>query len=75
MEIKLTKKVTIQHPIKSDVIEVIGYEESIKDKFVVARCLVAGLTQDIMLWQGEEYDKLGQWTDEDVLQKILMIFA
>ena len=24
----------------------------------------------IVLWQGEEYDAIGQWTDQDVINKI-----
>jgi hypothetical protein len=30
--------------------------------------------RDIELWSGDEYDKIGNWTDEDVIARMLELF-
>jgi hypothetical protein len=42
------------------------------EKKVVVRTLELG---EITLWQGEEYDEVGQWTDADVENKIKELYS
>lgn len=42
-----------------------------KNKRVTVKTLELG---SIILWEGSEYDKVGQWTDDDVKDRILEIY-
>jgi hypothetical protein len=40
--------------------------------------LVSAYTKEIgtiVLWSGEDYDKIGQWTDNDVKEKLLSLYS
>lgn len=41
-------------------------------KLVQAQTQEAGM---VILWQGEEYDNIGQWTDTDVINRIIELYA
>jgi hypothetical protein len=43
------------------------------EKKVVA--FTKDLHEPIVLWTGEEYDNIGQWTNSDVLARVEEIFA
>jgi hypothetical protein len=36
----------------------------------IVRVFIEELDNPILLWEGEEYDNIGQWTDEDVIEKL-----
>jgi len=40
----------------------------------IVRCLVQELGGPTILWEGEEYDAIGQWTDTDVDNRLLEIY-
>lgn len=42
-----------------------------KNKRVTVKTLELG---SIILWEGSEYDNIGQWTDDDVKDRILEIY-
>jgi len=39
------------------------------------KVFIQELRQPITLWEGEEYDKIGQWTDVDVKDKLLSLLV
>ncbi len=48
----------------------------IKDNFksviaVISFDAIGARTKEIILWEGEDYTKIGNWTDEDVQKRIL----
>lgn len=53
---------------KVEIIEVI---DNSKSKIVSAKTNEFGT---VILWKGEEYDTIGQWTDTDVINKIKSIY-
>jgi hypothetical protein len=32
----------------------------------IVRCFIEELEQPVVLWEGDAYDSIGQWTDSDV---------
>ena len=34
-----------------------------------------GFTGNIVLWEGQSYDAIGQWTDQDVENRIIELFS
>jgi predicted ATP-grasp superfamily ATP-dependent carboligase len=36
--------------------------------------VISEINHSITLWEGEEYDNIGQWTDQDVINKINELF-
>ncbi len=36
----------------------------------VVRCFIEELEEPIVLWKGEAYDAIGQWTDADVTNRL-----
>ncbi len=43
-----------------------------KQKFV--RCFISELNEPVTLWEGDEYDAIGQWVDTDVEKKLKELF-
>jgi len=41
----------------------------------IVRCFVAELNDAIVLWQGQDYDDIGQWTDTDVELRLKELFS
>lgn len=39
------------------------------------RVFVKELKEPVVLWSGEAYDEVGQWTDADVEAKLLELFS
>jgi hypothetical protein len=58
-------KITIEELIVS---EIIDSPEMKEVKAIIDRLGI------ITLWQGEAYDKIGQWTDKDVESKLLELY-
>ena len=72
---KLDKEIIIQKEISIDQFEIVKYQESRSDKWL--ECTVYLYKKDelieeksYILWRGEEYDKIGQWTDDDAINKL-----
>jgi hypothetical protein len=70
-----SKKVVKQIPARSieiSKIEILSIEDSAINKKVIAR--VKGFPGQIVLWEGDAYDAIGQWTDADVATRIKEIY-
>lgn len=52
-------------------LEVAYIIDNYADKKVVAH--TKSILKDVVLWEKEAYDAIGQWTDEDVKQRLLQI--
>ncbi len=63
------KEVVVVKEIKKTITEltILELKDSPEQKKVQAFVQELGL---VTLWQGEEYDAIGQWTDQDVINKI-----
>lgn len=66
------KEVTVVQEVKKTVLTITVFEvtDSQESKVVRANTLELG---SLVLWQGETYDSIGQWTDTDVENRILEI--
>jgi hypothetical protein len=75
MEITLTKpkEIVVLAERKKTItkVEVRQIIDVPKNKIVSASTVEFGT---IILWEGEEYDAIGQWTDTDVINKIKTIY-
>lgn len=73
-------KIEFQNPVTYTVIQenkitltevnVLKMMDLPKDKMVIVMTREAG---DHVLWKDEEYDQIGQWTDQDVANKLTEI--
>lgn len=61
-EIKTVSKVTIDRLVDNPI-----------EKKVIA--FISEIPSPITLWSGDEYDNIGQWTDENVKERLIEIFA
>lgn len=77
MEILLNapKKIVLQEEKAKDIskITVIRVVDLPKQKIV--RCFCEELEEAIVLWEGSAYDAIGQWTDDDVLNRIVELYS
>jgi hypothetical protein len=69
IEFDTPKEIVLVKEIKKEVSEVTIREmrDLPEQKRVEAITDLLGI---VVLWQGEEYDAIGQWTDQDVINKI-----
>jgi len=69
IEFDTPKEIVLVREIKKEVSEVTIREmrDLPEQKRVEAITDLLGI---VVLWQGEEYDAIGQWTDQDVINKI-----
>ena len=72
-QINLDKTIYAQQPIQTDVV----YYETIVDnsslKVVTTEVTLNQyplISKSLILWEGAEYDKIGQWTDEQAEARI-----
>jgi hypothetical protein len=71
--IKLTSSVTIQPPVYTDTLIVKQVLENPGEKTVRAEIIKSEspyFSEWIVVWSGEEYDQIGQWTDDDLVASI-----
>ena len=77
-------RITLQNPI-TIVNEKNGGEQVVNDELVVLRMVDSPVNRvirvfftnidfPIILWQGVDYDTIGQWTDTDVINRIKTIY-
>ena len=52
-------------------VEITELIDNPKKKNVIAKTNEFGI---VILWEGEDYDTIGQWTDTDVINKIKTIY-
>ncbi len=76
MEIHLSKQIDARSAIKTDVVSYTTITDSQDYKTVVTELSMAideygnPIKQILVLWEGEEYDAIGQWTDEQAEARI-----
>lgn len=40
----------------------------------IVRCFISELREPLILWEGDAYDQIGQWTDKMVVKRIQELF-
>lgn len=76
-------KITLSQPTevtivekKTETIQELTIERTVDiPKQKIVRCFIAELREPLILWEGDAYDQIGQWTDLDVENRILEIFV
>lgn len=76
MQINLNtpKKIVIQEE-RSKNVETLTVSRVVdlpKQKLV--RCFLEEIEEPVVLWEGDAYDTIGQWTDVDVTERLSEIF-
>ena len=68
------KDITVVSEVKKtiDKITITELKDRPQAKIVIAATREAGV---IVLWQGEAYDAIGQWTDTDVINRITELYS
>jgi hypothetical protein len=75
MEIITTTPIIVQQEITSNKIEVLSIIDSNNDRNIIANIRVENKDFSLMLWEGNVYDNLGQWTDEMVVDRIKEVIS
>jgi hypothetical protein len=76
MEIQLSKQVDARSAIKTDIVSYTTITDSQDYKTVTTELSMAidelgnPIKRILVLWEGEAYDAIGQWTDEQAEQRI-----
>lgn len=76
MQIQLSKQIDARSAIKTDVVSYTTITDSQDYKTVVTELSMAidelgnPIKRILVLWEGEAYDAIGQWTDEQAEQRI-----
>lgn len=76
---KLPSQVILQNEIASDEFRIIETTDSPDAKRVVSKVIIGDNSINFLtVWEGDEYDNIGQWTDDllttAISQKILASF-
>jgi hypothetical protein len=69
-EISLDKNVVVVAEQTANTVKVLQIEENPDEKRVVATTSLNGLLRRFVLWEGDSYDQIGQWTDTDVITRV-----
>jgi hypothetical protein len=77
MEILLNvpKRIVLQEEKSKDINKITVTRVVDLPKQKTVRCFCEELDEAIILWQGDEYDAIGQWTDEDVLNRVVELYS
>lgn len=72
MEIAINKTIVVQEEIKKNItsIKVIQLTDTL-DSVIATIALDSERPMNLILWEGEGYAEIGQWTDEDVKKRII----
>ena len=76
--ITLTSEVTIQPPVYTDTLQVKQILEIPSEKTVRAEIIKSEapyFAEWIVVWEGDAYDAIGQWTDTDLETAIKSYYA
>ena len=69
-EISLDKDVVIVPEQTANTVKVLQIEENPDEKRVVVTTSLNGMLRRFVLWEGDSYDQIGQWTDTDVINRV-----
>lgn len=76
MQINLNtpKKIVIQEERSKNIetLTVVRVVDLPQQKMV--RCFLEEIDEPVVLWEGDSYDAIGQWTDTDVAERLAEIF-
>jgi hypothetical protein len=61
------------YQLKIDKVEIRYIQDDPANKRVTA--ITRGVTGTVVLWEGQAYDVIGQWTDQDVENRIIELFS
>jgi hypothetical protein len=61
------------YQLKIDKVEIRYVQDDMANKRVTA--ITRGVTGTVVLWEGQAYDVIGQWTDQDVEDRIIELFS
>ena len=69
-----TKKIVFQEEKSKDInsLTVRFFTDSPSEK--VVKCYTHEIDDEIILWEGDDYDTIGQWTDTDAQNRLLEIY-
>lgn len=70
----LNKEIILQNEIKTNIVNIIRVIDEAEYKKVYCVIEFNGIEKFITLWEGVEYDAIGQWTDDDVKNRLNEIF-
>ena len=75
MVINLPSEVTVREipavTVKTSKIEILSVEDNPNQKKIVVHTKQLG---KITLWESENYDMIGQWTDSDIERRLIELF-
>ena len=69
-EISLDKNVVVVAEQTANTVKVLQIEENPDEKRVVVTTSLNGMLRRFVLWEGDSYDQIGQWTDTDVINRV-----
>jgi hypothetical protein len=77
MEITLNspKKIVLQEEKSKDISKLTVARVVDLPKQKVVRCFCEELEEAIVLWEGAAYDAIGQWSDADVQNRLVELYA
>ena len=77
MEITLNnpRKIVLQEEKSKDVTKLTIVRVVDLPKQKIVRCFCEELDEAITLWEGISYDNIGQWTDDDVLNRVTELYS
>lgn len=70
MEIITASQIIVQKKISTNKIEVLSIIDNSEGRNVIANIRIANKECSVLLWEGDVYDTLGQWTDDMVAERI-----
>lgn len=80
-QIPLEHPIVIQPEMTTDSVSVINYIDNPNELFVVANLLMAQptsgpqITESLILWEGQAYIDIGNWTTEEAEARIQQLLA
>lgn len=80
-QITLPKEIFAQQPILTSVVEYTSIVDSLSNKMVVTEITYhkfddgSKIIKPLILWEGEAYDAIGQWTDEQAEARIIELLT
>jgi hypothetical protein len=69
---KIIKEVPA-YQLKINKVDIKYVQDDMANKRVTA--VTTGFTGTVVLWEGAAYDAIGQWTDQDVEDRIIELFS
>lgn len=59
------------YQVKTSIIEVLSVDDNSIQKKIIANTKQLG---EIVLWESDSYDRIGQWSDDDVQTRLIELF-